>query len=43
MKTRSCESACESETTSGWNWKVIRGAKPEGEAHAGIKSISLWT
>jgi len=24
MKTRSCTSTSESETTSGWNWKVIR-------------------
>jgi len=33
--------AYESETTSRWNWKGA--AKPEGEAHAGIKSLSFWT
>jgi len=31
----------ESETTSGWNWKMIRGG--EGEARACIKSLSIWT
>jgi len=33
----------ESETISGWNWKVIRCSEPEGEARADIKSHSLWT
>jgi len=34
MKTRSCTMS-ESETTSEWNWKVIR------EVRAHIKSLSL--
>jgi len=36
MKTHSYTMS-ESETTSGLNWKVIRG-----EALAGIKPLSLW-
>jgi len=38
-------SISESETTSGWNWKVLRlkrRRKTEGEARTGIKSLSLW-
>jgi len=32
-----------SETTSGWNWKVIRGGEGGTRGARWHKSLSLWT